>query len=138
MGTILAVAVATVWVQVTPPTDKWYWSQVDHPSFVDKECMSDQTLPRVCIYRHINKCRIITIKAPKDLEPQTIAELYRMCGGFFPEPVLLQREFSNPNYLPNQAPPSVDPAWKFQNAPPSLPAIKMQEAIEGIFPLTEK
>lgn len=111
---LLALALVT-WVQVTPPMNQWYWSQIDHISFVDKECKSDNTLPRVCLYRHINKCRIITIKSPSELEPRTIEELYRMCGGFFPEPVLLQRKFSDPNYLPNQAPPSVDPAWQFQN-----------------------
>ena len=40
-----------------------------------------------------------------------------MCKGWFPSPVLLQREFSNPNYLPNQAPPSADPVWKYENTP---------------------
>lgn len=105
-----------VWVEVSKPMASVTWSLVDDIGFVDRECKSDNTLPRVCLYRHLERCRIITDKPAKDLSQKTKEELMRMCRGFFPEPVLLRREFSNPNYLPNQAPPSVDPAWRFQNS----------------------
>lgn len=108
-------AAPVVWVKVTEPMDGMTWSHVDDVGFIDRECKSDNTLPRVCLYRHLSRCRIITLTAPDKLPPRTREELVRMCGGFFPEPVLLQREFSNPNYLPNQAPPSASAEWKFQN-----------------------
>jgi len=109
-----ALAAPVVWVKVTEPMDSVYWSQVGHISFVDSECKSDSTLPRVCLYRHIGKCRIITADPPTKLDTRVILDLERMCTGWFPEPVLLRKNFSDPRYLPNQAPPSVDPAWKYQ------------------------
>ena len=108
-------AVPIVWVKVAEPAERTYWSQIDDIELVDLECRSDNALPRVCLYRHISRCRIITSVPPTQLPQRTIDDLNRMCTGYFPEPVLLRREFSNPNYLPNQAPPSIDPAWKFQN-----------------------
>jgi hypothetical protein len=119
-ATLLAAGIADaapiVWVKVTEPM-AMTWSQVDDIGFVDRECRSDNYLPRVCIYRHLDRCRIIT-KAPRAQVPErTVQELVRMCGGYFPEPVLLRNRFSDPSYLPNQAPPSVDPAWKYQNDP---------------------
>lgn len=112
----VAAQAPIVWVEVSPAMDAVTWSLVDDIGFVDRECRSDNTLPRVCLYRHLGRCRIITDKPAKDLSQRTKEELMRMCRGYFPEPVLLRREFSNPNYLPNQAPPSVDPAWRFQNS----------------------
>lgn len=112
---MLALMAVVVWVKVTEPMDAWVWSQVDDIAFVDRECRSDNAMPRVCLYRHLSRCRII-FTGPKEKMPrETELELVRMCQGYFPEPVLLRREFSNPNYLPNQAPPAADPAWKFQN-----------------------
>lgn len=110
-----APAVAVTWVKVCDPMDSWIWSQVDDILFVDRACRSDDVLPRVCLYRHLSRCRIIFTGPKAAMSRETELELVRMCQGYFPEPVLLAREFSNPNYLPNQAPPSVDPTWKFQN-----------------------
>lgn len=107
-------AVPIVWVKVTEPMGRTYWSHIPL-DLLDIECASDQVLPRVCLYRRKSACRIITDIAPAELSPRTVEELNRMCTGYFPEPVLLQRKFSDPDYLPNQAPPSADPAWKFQN-----------------------
>ena len=108
-------AALITWVKVSEPMDAWVWSQVDDIAFVDQECRSDNAMPRVCLYRHLSRCRII-FTGPKEKMPrETELQLVRMCQGYFPEPVLLAREFSNPNYLPNQAPPSADPTWKFQN-----------------------
>lgn len=104
------------WVKMTEPMEGIIFSYVDDISIVDRECRSDNTLPRVCLYRHLSKCRIITKEKPMSLPLKVRKELMRMCDGFFPEPVLLKREFSNPAYLPNQAPPSVDPAWQIQHA----------------------
>ena len=104
-----------VWAKVTEPMDSAYWSQVGHISFVDNECKSDHILPRVCLYRHLSKCRIITAVEPAKLDTRVILDLERMCTGWFPEPVLLRNRFSDPSYLPNQSPPSVDPAWRYQN-----------------------
>jgi hypothetical protein len=116
LATALELSAAPiVWVKVTEPMTRVQWSQVDDIAFVDQECRSDNALPRVCLYRHLDRCRIITIDSPGKLPTRTIEQLYRMCEGYFPEPVLLRREFSNPNYLPNQAPPTVDPTWKFEN-----------------------
>lgn len=103
-----------VWSKVTEPM-AMVWSQVDDIGFVDRECKSDNYLPRVCIYRHLDRCRIITKVPRAQVPPRTLQELVRMCGGYFPEPVLLRNRFSDPSYLPNQAPPSVDPAWQYQN-----------------------
>lgn len=111
----LLLAAAIVWVKVSEPMEGITWSQVDDIGYVDRECRSDNTLPRVCLYRHLSRCRIIVAEPPAKLPRRTVEELLRMCGGLFPEPVLLQRKFSDPNYLPNQAPPSVDPTWKYQN-----------------------
>lgn len=104
-----------VWLRVTEPMVAITWSLVDDIGLVDTECRSDNTLPRVCLYRHKQRCRIITDKPPSEVPQRTKEELIRMCNGWFPEPVLLQRKFSDPLYLPNQAPPSVDPTWRFQN-----------------------
>lgn len=113
-------AAVTVWSKVTEPMDGITWSVVDDIGFVDRECRSDNTLPRVCLYRHLSRCRIITLVAPDKLPKRVVEQLVRMCSGYFPEPVLLQRKFSDPLYLPNQAPPDVDPVWQFQNkAPPT-------------------
>jgi hypothetical protein len=108
---------AIIWTKVSEPMTTITWSYVEDIDLIDAECRSDNTLPRVCLYRHKWRCRIITNKKPEELSLKTREELIRMCGGWFPEPVLLHREFSSPNYLPNQAPPSVDPAWQYQNNP---------------------
>lgn len=128
----LAVAAAVVWVKVTDPMDTWVWSQVDDITFVDRECKSDNTLPRVCLYRHISKCRIIFTGKQADIGRQTELQLVRMCQGWFPEPVLLQKNFSDPNYLPNQAAPSVDPTWKFDNDPAAQAAAREQARREEV------
>lgn len=111
-----APAAVISWVKVTEPMEKTQWSVVDDAEFVDRECRSDDALPRVCLYRHISRCRIITTQPPTKMDPRVVEQLQRMCAGYFPEPVLLRRKFSDPNYLPNQAAPAADPAWKFQNA----------------------
>lgn len=104
-----------VWEKITEPMEKTYWSLVDDIELVDRECRSDNTLPRVCLYRHVNRCRIITVTSPSKLPAQTIAQLHRMCTGYFPVPVLLRRRFSDPLYLPNQGAPAADPRWQLQN-----------------------
>lgn len=111
----LASSPPIVWLKVTEPMERVTWSLVDDIGLVDPECRSDNALPRVCLYRHRSRCRIITTAPPRALPPRTVEQLLRMCAGYFPEPVLLLRKFSDPNYLPNQAPPAVDPAWKYQN-----------------------
>jgi hypothetical protein len=111
----LALVSAIVWIKVTEPMDTWIWSQVDDITFVDQACKSDNTLPRVCLYRHLSKCRIIFTGSKEKMPRSVELELVRMCQGWFPEPVLLRRKFSDPNYYPNQAAPSVDPVWKYQN-----------------------
>lgn len=112
---MIAALALVVWVKVTEPMEGITWSLVDDIDLVDRECRSDNTLPRVCLYRHKSRCRIITTEPPAKLPRVVVEQLLRMCSGYFPEPVLLQRRFSDPNYLPNQAPPAVDPVWRYQN-----------------------
>lgn len=113
-----------VWVQISPPMDRVKWSQVEDIEFLDDECAGDHALPRVCLYRHKSLCRI-AYKGPRaKIPPKTQRELERMCTGFFPiypqlDDVPLRRRFSDSNYLPNQAPPSVDPAWQYQSKNPA-------------------
>ena len=57
IAAILLAAAPIVWVKVSEPMDSAHWSQVGHISFVDNECKSEHTLPRVCLYRHVGKCR---------------------------------------------------------------------------------
>ena len=113
-----AYAEPIVWVKISEPMSEWIWAQVETPAFIENSCKSDLAFPRVCLYRFIGKCRIITLVPPKDLEPLVRDQLARMCSGYFPEypqgGVPFRRKFSDPNYLPNQAPPAVDPAWQYQ------------------------
>jgi hypothetical protein len=102
------------WVKISEPMEGITWSVVNDIDFVDRDCRSDNSYPRVCLYRHVSKCRIISLVPKEKLSRRTIEELIRMCGGYFPEPVLLRNRFSDPLYLPNQGAPSNDPAWKFQ------------------------
>lgn len=110
-----------IWVKVAEPMEGIIFSQIDDLAMVDRECKSDNTLPRVCLYRHLSKCRIITIQKPMDLPLKVRKEIMRMCNGYFPDPVLLKRRFSDPSYLPNQAPPSVDPVWQAQHLQAQVP-----------------
>lgn len=111
----ISARAAVVWVKVLPEMERITWSQVEDIELVDRECRSDHTLPRVCLYRHLSRCRIIATEPPNKIARKTVLELERMCGGWFPEPVLGSSRFSDPNYLPNQSPPSVDPVWQYQN-----------------------
>lgn len=111
----ICLSAPIVWVKVTEPMEHIQWAQVEDQSYIEDSCKSDRVFPRVCLYRHLSKCRIITLVPPSKIPPKTKDELFRMCGGYFPEPILLRRKFSDPNYLPNQAPPSVDPTWAYQN-----------------------
>lgn len=104
------------WVEISPPMEKHQWSVVEDIGYIDPECKSDLTLPRVCLYRHLSKCRIITTVTPSKLPQKVLRELITMCNGWFPEPVLLYKNFSDPSYLPNQAAPSVDPVFKKLNS----------------------
>lgn len=112
-----------VWLYVLQPGSpplRTYWSQIADVELLDDECRSDRALPRVCIHRRKGACRIITVSLPSELAPGTVAELWRMCEGWFPVypqlgDVPYRRQFSDPEYQPNQAPPSVDPAWQFQS-----------------------
>lgn len=117
---VLEIPAATiVWVKVSEPMERTYWSQIAGPELLDDDCASDRALPRVCLYRRKGWCRIIIVTNPSEIAPRTIEELRRMCDGYFPaypqlNDVPLRRKLSDPDYLPNQAPPSVDPAWQFQ------------------------
>jgi hypothetical protein len=104
------------WVKVTEPMEKHQWSVIEDIAYLDNECKSDATLPRVCLYRHLSKCRIITTVTPSKLPQKVLRELTTMCNGWFPEPVLLAKNFSDPAYLPNQAAPSADPVFKSMSA----------------------
>lgn len=104
------------WVKMTEPMESLSISLVEDPEMVDMSCRSTNYLPRACLYRHFSRCRIITKEHPEKLGPKIWNELMMMCKGFFPEPVLLKRKFSDPAYLPNQAAPSVDPEWQFQQS----------------------
>ncbi|HSW83520.1 MAG TPA: hypothetical protein VLH12_08600 [Usitatibacter sp.] len=114
----LAAPAPIVWVKISEPMSQWIWAQVETPAFIENSCKSDTAFPRVCLYRFKGLCRIITLVPPKQLEPEVIYQLERMCTGYFPEypqgGIPFRREFSDPNYLPNQAPPAVDPAWQYQ------------------------
>lgn len=109
------------WVKISEPMEGIIFSQIDDLGMVDKECKSDNTLPRVCLYRHLSKCRIITLTPAKAIPFKVRKELLKMCDGWFPEPVLLRKEFSNPAYLPNQAAPSIDPVWQAQHLQSQVP-----------------
>jgi hypothetical protein len=102
-----------VWVKIAEPMERMTWHQVDDIRYIDQECRSDNYLPRVCLYRHISQCRVLTTDPPTKIPRSQLEEISKMCSGWFPEPVLLRREFSNPLYLPNQAPPSADPRFQF-------------------------
>lgn len=90
------------------------WSQVEDVGLVDRECASDLVLPRACLFRHLNRCRVFSTTSEKLTPPREREALLRICDGWFPEPVLLRRKFSDPNYLPNQGVPSADPVWQYQ------------------------
>lgn len=102
---IFAMAMVTVWVQVTPPMERVTWSLVEDIELVDLACKSEFKLPRACLYRHISRCRIFSTRTEKQTSAREREDLLRICAGMFPEPVLLQRRFSDPNYYPNQGPP---------------------------------
>lgn len=107
---------AILWVQLTEPMKKIVYSQVDGIEFLDRECKSDNVLPRACLYRHLETCRVIFVGPVKDVDRRDAEDLTRMCNGWFPEPVLLKRKFSDPAYLPNQGAPRADAVWQKQHA----------------------
>lgn len=111
---IAAPSPVIVWVKVSEPMESVTWSVVEDLLYVDRECRSDNTLPRVCLYRALSRCRIISRVPPEHVPKRTRDDLAFMCSGYFPEPILLQREFSNPAYHPNQAAPSIDAAYQYR------------------------
>lgn len=104
---------AITWVRVLEPMKHVEWIIEPDISMLDPHCFTTtRYTPRVCIYRDRSACFIITTTPPLELSRLVFDQLYKMCDGFFPEPIQLKSRFSDPKFLPNQAAPSVDPEWQ--------------------------
>jgi hypothetical protein len=105
-----------VWIHIVKPATSMAWTQVEGLSAVPRECRSDATLPRACIDRTARRCDVFFAGPRSQVDARAEEELLRICAGWFPEPVLLKRKFSDETYRPNAPAPSVDRAWLVQNA----------------------